>query len=336
MRAVLTTGHGGLEKIEFRDSHPDPTPAPGEALVRVRATALNFHDVFTRRGMPGVKIRLPVVVGSDIAGTVATVGDDVDSEWVGRNVLVDPVLRSGDRVGMIGETIDGGRAELVAVPADSLIAVPDGVALEDAAALPLAYGTAYRMLRERGRIAAGERVLVLGASGGVGVACVQLAKLFGADVVACASSSRKLERLREIGADHVVDYVQEPFVDAIRRIYGKPRITGSGGVDVAVNFTGGDTLADTQKCVRLRGRILCCGATAGYELTLDARYWWTFEHTMIGSDGWERQDLVELLELVATGRLHPVIDRVMPLHEAAEAERMLEGREVFGKLLLAP
>src|SRR5580700_11007900 len=332
MRAVLTTAHGGPEVLQLRNDHPTPIAAPGEVLVRVAATAVNYHDIFTRRGMPGVKIRLPVITGSDIAGTVESLGEGVTPRWLGARVLVDPVMRGGDRVGMLGETVDGGRAEFVAVHESMLIDIPPQVSLEQAAALPLAYGTAYRMLITRGGVKAGERVMVLGASGGVGVACVQLAQMLGAEVLAFASSDAKMRRLAEIGARHVANYVDKPFFDTVKEIYGKPRITGSGGVDVAVNFTGGDTLPATQKCVNLNGRILCCGATAGFDLTLDARYWWTYEHTLIGSNGWQKEDLKILLDLVADGRLVPVIDKVLPLEETAEGERLLEDREVVGKV----
>ena len=335
MRAVLTVAHGGREGLQLRWDVPNPQPADGEVLVQVAATSVNYHDIFTRRGMPGVRITLPVIVGSDIAGTVVAAGPGADASWVGKRVLIDPVLR-GERFGMLGETLPGGRAEQIAVSQSMLIELPQGVSLEQAACLPLAYGTAYRMLITRGRVVAGERVLILGASGGVGVACVQLAKMLGAEVIACSGSESKLQRLREIGADHVVNYEQRPFVDAVKEIYGKPRITGSGGVDVAVNFTGGDTLPPTQKCVKLGGRILCCGATAGYNLQLDARYWWTFEQTLIGSDGWMKEDLQSLLDLIAARRVSPVIDRVLPLEETAEGERLLEEREVFGKVIIKP
>jgi alcohol dehydrogenase len=160
--------------------------------------------------------------------------------------------------------------------------------------------------------------------------------MVGAEVLAFASSDGKLRRLSEIGASHVANYAEKPFFDTVKEIYGKPRMTGGGGVDVAVNFTGGDTLPATQKCVKTNGRILCCGATAGFNLTLDARYWWTFEQTLIGSDGWLYDDLRILLDLVAGTRLTPVIDRVLPLEETAEAERLLEDREVVGKVLLKP
>jgi alcohol dehydrogenase len=336
MRAVLTVAHGGRENLQLRTDFPEPRLADDQVLVQVAATSVNFHDIFTRRGMPGVKIALPVIVGSDIAGTVIAAGPAADRSWIGKRVLLDPVLRDGKHFGMLGETFDGGRAELIAVAPSALVEIPDGVTFEQAASLPLAYGTAYRMMILRGGVKRGERVLILGASGGVGVACVQFAKMVGAEVVACASSAEKLRRLREIGADHVVNYIEKPFADAVKEIYGKPRVTGTGGVDVAVNFTGGDTMVPTQKCVKVGGRILCCGATAGFDLQLDARYWWTFEQTLIGSNGWGKEDLGTVLGLIASGKLSPVIDKVLPLEETAEAERLLEDREVFGKVVIKP
>jgi alcohol dehydrogenase len=333
---MLTTAHGGRDVLHLRTDYPEPAPKDDEVLVRVAATAVNFHDIFTRRGMPGVKISLPVITGSDVAGAVLAAGAAADPRWVGKSVLIDPVMRGGSKIGMIGETCDGGRAELICVPQSMLVEIPAGVNVEAAAALPLAYGTAYRMMKVRGAVKAGERVLILGASGGVGVACVQIAKMVGAEVVACASSASKMQRLKELGADHVVNYSETPIADAVKSIYGKPRVTGTGGVDVAVNFTGGDTLAATQRCVGLGGRILTCGATAGYDVSIDARYWWSFEHTMIGSDGWQTEDLRALLDWVASGHLQPVIDRVLPLEQTAEAERLLEDREVVGKVLIRP
>src|SRR5215469_9887481 len=193
MKAVLTIAHGGRENLRVRDV-PAPVPQREELLLQVAATAVNHHDIFTRRGMPGVKIPLPVIVGSDIAGTVVAAGAGADRSWIGRRVLVDPLLRRGERFEMLGETLPGGRAELVAAAQSMLIEIPQGVSFEQAASLPLAYGAAYRMLVARGGLRAGERVLILGASGGVGVACVQLAKWVGAEVVACASRAPKLQR----------------------------------------------------------------------------------------------------------------------------------------------
>jgi alcohol dehydrogenase len=336
MKAVLTVGHGARDRLQLDENFPDPQAARDEVVLRVAATAVNFHDIFTRRGMPGIRIPLPVIVGSDIAGEVVAVGADVHAWKPGDRVLVDPVFRDGQRTGMIGETTHGGRAELIAVPAAQLIAVPPEVSLEDAASLPLAYGTAYRMLVTQGQLLRGEKILILGASGGVGVACVQIAKLLGAEILAGTSSPAKLRALAALGADHVIDYSKEGVVDAVKRIYGKPRVTGAGGVDVAVNFTGGDTWRDTQRTVTHGGRILTCGATAGFEVVTDARYLWTFEHRYIGSNGWSVADLEALLGLIRDGRLKPVIDRVLPLAEAAEGERLLEEREVIGKVLLKP
>jgi alcohol dehydrogenase len=336
MRAVVTLAHGGREQLQYTTSYTDPLPARGEVRLRIAACAVNYHDIFTRRGMPGITVPLPVIVGSDIAGIVEMLGDDVTKWRVGDRVLIDPVLRGAGRYGMIGEVCDGGRAELIAVPASQLVRVPDVVSLHQAASLPLAYGTAYRMMYARGRVTAGERVLVLGASGGVGVACVQLAKLAGAEVIACASTDDKLQRLKAVGADHVINYVENPFADAVRQRFGKPRISGGGGVDVVVNFTGGDTWEPSQRCVRVGGRILTCGATAGYAVSTDMRYLWTYEQEMIGSNGWSTDDLSSLLELIALGQLDPVIDRTFSLEDTAEAERLLEDREVLGKVLITP
>ena len=336
MRAAITQAHGDRSQLRYVADYPDPTAGPDEVVLRVAASAVNYHDIVTRRGMPGITIPLPVIVGSDISGTVVSLGGDVGTWQVGDRVLLDPVLRGEGRFGMIGEVFDGGRAELVKVPAAQLTRVPDGVSLDDAAALPLAYGTARRMLYTNGRLARGEKVLILGASGGVGVACVQLAKLAGAEVIACASSRTKIERLQALGADHVIDYVEEPFEQAVRRIYGKPRVKGGGGVDLAINFTGGDTWTPTQKCIRAGGRILTCGATAGFDVHTDLRYLWTFEQQLIGSNGWAMEDLDDLLARIAAGQFRPVIDKVLPLEEVAEAERLLEDREVFGKVVLKP
>lgn len=335
MRAAITVGHGERDQIRIVDDWKDPVAGEGNVVVDIAACAVNFHDIFTRRGMPGIKIPLPVVVGSDMAGTIGSVGPGVAGWSVGDRVLIDPIAHDG-QTGMLGETADGGRAERIAVGAGHLIHVPDTVTLEQAASLPLAYGTAHRMMITQGRIKAGEKVLVLGASGGVGAACVQLAKMTGCEVIACASSDSKLERLKAIGADHGINYAAGSILEQVKALYGKPKVYGGGGVDVLVNFTGGDTMKESQRCLTLGGRMLTCGATAGYDVGIDMRFLWTFEHLMIGSNGWSRDDLVALLDLIAAGKLDPVIDKILPLEETAEAERMLEEREVVGKVLIRP
>jgi alcohol dehydrogenase len=335
MRAAITVAHGDRSQIKIVNDWPEPVAGAGEVVVQVAACAVNFHDIFTRRGMPGITLKLPVVVGSDIAGTICALGPGVTDWHIGDRVLIDPVLR-GDTFGMIGETFDGGRAERVKTHVRQLIRVPDKVTLEQAASLPLAYGTAYRMMIAQGQIKAGEKVLVLGASGGVGAGCVQLAKMTGCEVTACASSDSKLARLKAIGADHGINYATGSILDGVKALYGKPKVTGGGGVNVAVNFTGGDTMKETQRCVTLGGRILTCGATAGFDVNIDMRFLWTFEHHMIGSNGWTPDDLKALMDLIAQGRLDPAIDKILPLNETAEAERMLEDREVVGKVLIKP
>lgn len=336
MRAAVIREHGGLEKIEILQDYPDPSPGQNEVRVRVGATSLNYHDIFSRRGMPGIKIPMPLISGSDIAGTIDKVGDGVEGWSVGDRVLVDPITHHTGKFGITGEVTPGGKAEYCVVGDYQLISLPESVSFEDAAALPIAYGTAKRMLFTKGNLAEGETVLILGASGGVGVACVQLAKMAGARIIVCASSDEKLIKLKQLGADYGVNYKELPFADGVGEIVGKPGIHGDGGVDVVVNFTGGDTWTPSIRCAKKSGRILTCGATVGYDVSTDLRFVWSFEQTIQGSSGWERRDLTELIELVEFGKLKPVIDRLYSIEESAEAERQLEERLVFGKILVQP
>jgi alcohol dehydrogenase len=332
---VVIREHGGLDRLVHDDGFPDPHPGPGEVVIAVRATSLNYHDVFTLRGMPGITIPMPAIMGLDVAGEVAEIGPDVEGWREGDRVLVDPIDRV--RGGLMGETIHGGLAERCRAAAHQLIRIPDAVSFAEAAALPVAYGTAHRMLVTQGRVAAGERVLILGASGGVGTGCVFLAKMAGATVVACASSEAKIKRLYELGADHVIDYARDDFMAEVHRRFGKPRRRGpDGGVDVVVNFTGGDTWVPSLRCLRRGGRLLTCGATAGFDPRTDIRYIWTFELQVLGSNGWTQEDLVTLLQMVEQRRLAPVIDHVLPLAEAREGLRLLAEREVIGKVIVAP
>ena len=336
MRAAVIRQHGGAEALIYETGYPDPHPAAGEALIRVVATSLNYHDIFTRRGMPGIKVPLPCIAGIDFAGEIVELGPDVDGWRKGDRVLVDPI----DRVtfsGLVGEMRPGGLAELCAVPAHHLVKLPDDVNFEAASCLPVAYGTALRMMATIGRIKSGERVLILGASGGVGTCCVQLAKKAGCEVIACASSREKLDRLKALGADVLIDYTKDDFVKTITARYGKPhRRTFTGGVDVVVNFTGGDTWVPSLRVLHRQGRLLTCGATAGFDPKEDIRFIWTFELQVLGSNGWMREELEDLIEMVCKHEIAPVIDRVLPLEEAGHAFHLLESREIFGKLVIKP
>lgn len=328
MRAVVLYEHGGLDKLIYESNYPDPKPGPGDVILRVRACSLNYHDVFTRRGMPGIKLNLPVIVGIDLAGDIAEIGPEVTGWKSGDRVLLDPINRVEG--GLTGEMRDGGLAEYVRVRHHQLIRLDPAVSYAAAAALPTAYGTAYRMMLRRGQIRAGEKVLILGASGGVGTAAVQIAKMIGAEVIAAAGGDDKLAKLRELGADHLVNYKTQDFSKEVWRI------TGKQGVDVVVNYTGGDTWVPSLKTLRRRGRALTCGATAGYDPKEDLRYIWVRELEIIGCNGWTKEDIATLLDYVATGRIKPVVSHVLPLSQGREAEWLLEQRAVFGKVLLVP
>jgi NADPH:quinone reductase-like Zn-dependent oxidoreductase len=334
MRALVLRTHGGLENLDVVDNHPVPQAAEGHVVIRVRASSFNYHDVFTVRGMPGIKVPLPVVIGLDMAGEIAEVGSGVTGWKVGDRVLVNPVNK---KKGLMGEMLDGGMAEYCLVAADQLVAMPAGVTFEQAASLPVAYGTAHRMLITHKTIEKGERVIVLGASGGVGTGCVILAGLLGAHVIACASSDEKLARLKAMGADEVIDYTKTDWSKWAVEKYGKPqRRSYEGGVDVVINFTGGDTWHPSLRCLKRGGKLLVCGATAGYDPKEDLRYVWSFELKIIGSNSFYDEDLKGLMELIQQGKMKPVIDKVLPLEQAREGLRLIQDREVIGKVVVTP
>jgi alcohol dehydrogenase len=334
MRALVLRQHGTRDDLAVVNDYPVPQVTEGHVVIRVRASAFNYHDVFTVRGMPGIKVPLPVIIGLDMAGEIAEVGPGVTPWKAGDRVLVNPVNR---QKGLMGEMLDGGMAEYCLVAAAQLIAIPDGVSFEQAASLPVAYGTAHRMLITHKTVAAGERVLVLGASGGVGTGCVILGKLLGAEVIACTSSPEKAQALRELGADEVIDTRAADFSKWAVEKYGKPqRRSFQGGVDVVINFTGGDTWVPSLRCLKRGGKLLVCGATAGYDPKEDLRYVWSFELKIIGSNSFYDEDLKGLMALIAAGRVKPVIDKVLPLSEAKEGLRLIEDREAIGKVVVVP
>jgi len=286
------------------------------------------------RGMPGIKVPLPMIIGLDLAGEILELGPGVSGWKPGDRVLVNPLNK---QKGLMGEMMHGGLAEKCLVATDQLIRMPDKVSFEEAASLPVAYGTAHRMLVTHATIRKGDKVLILGASGGVGTGCVLLAKMLGAEVIACASSDDKIKRLKDLGADHVINYKTTDFSKWAVEKYGKPqRRSYEGGVDVVINFTGGDTWAPTLRCVKRGGKILVCGATAGYEPKEDLRYIWSFELKVVGSNSFYDENLKALMDMIQKGTMKPVIDVVLPLERAAEGLRLIESREVFGKVVVTP
>jgi alcohol dehydrogenase len=269
-----------------------------------------------------------------MAGEISEIGRGVSGWRPGDRVLVNPVNK---QKGLMGEMLDGGMAEYCLVAADQLVAMPASVSFEEAASLPVAYGTAHRMLITHDTVRPGEKVLVLGASGGVGTGCVILAKHLGAHVIACTSSSEKMRRLRELGADEVLNVQEVDFSKWAVEKYGKPqRRSYEGGVDVVINFTGGDTWHPSLRCLKRGGKLLVCGATAGYDPKEDLRYIWSFELKVIGSNSFYDDNLRALMDLISQGRLRPVIDKVLPLEEAREGLRLIQDREVIGKVVVTP
>lgn len=325
MKAAVIEKQGGLENLVYRD-WPDPVPGHGEVLVRVRACGLNHLDIFVRRGMPGFPVPMPFISGGDVAGEIAALGPGVTGWQVGDRVALHPVTPEG----MMGEEVPGGMAEYVRIAAQNLIRLAPHVGFDVAAAVPIAFGTAIRMLFEIGRIEASDLVLVLGASGGVGVACVQLAKMIGAKVIAAAGSDEKCEELRRIGADHAINYATSDFSREAWTLSGKK------GVDVVVNYTGGDTWIPSLRALKPRGKLLTCGATAGFETANDMRFIWVRELQILGSNSYSKENIATALDHVAAGRVAPVISHRLPLSEAREAERLMEERKFIGKIVLLP
>jgi len=335
MKAIYFPEHGSIDVLRYGDVD-DPQVQPGWVKVAVTACSLNYLDIFSRRGMPGIRVELPGITGGDCAGTIAELGKGVTGWEVGQRVLVNPahIDDTSGHFEMMGETRPGAMADYCTCRADQLIPIPDSVSDEDAASLPVAYATAYRMLFTKGALKAGERVLILGASGGVGTACVLLAKMAGATVIAATGSDEKCRRLEALGADETLNYSNEGIDTYAKRMTGS--LFRGGGYDVVVNFTGGDTWVPSLKAVRRGGRLLTCGATAGYDPKTDIRFIFMAEMAILGSTGFSRADIEACLKLVEDGTLKPEVDAVFPLSQGIEAIRRIEDRAVFGKIIVKP
>lgn len=333
MKAVVYDQHGPIENLKIA-TVGDPAPGPDECLLQVEAVALNNFDPVIMRGVPGVKTPLPMTPGGGIAGKIVALGSGVPSTaWrVGDRVVVNPVQKKG----MVGETLVGGMSEMFATPAEALIKLPPAISSIDAAALPVSYSLALRMVGERGHLKAGEKVLVLSAGGGVGAACVQLALDIGCKVVACARGAAKVARLKELGAHHVIDSATQDFVEIVRGIYGKPHPRGGGGVDVLINNTGGDTWTKGFRVLTRHGRLLTSGAADRPDPQTDIRYIRSFEFNILGVNGWSSDDISELVARVASGRLKPAIHATRPFSAVRQSMQELVDRQVFGKSVLVP
>jgi NADPH:quinone reductase-like Zn-dependent oxidoreductase len=326
MRAALVTAHGGPENLRYGYA-PVPDPPQGWLRVRVLACALNMLDIFVRRGMPGVRLSLPHIPGGDVVGTVDALGEGTSGPAPGTLVLLDPDVHHK----ALGEDLPGGLAEYVIAPVPNAITLSASPA--DApryAALPIAYGTARRMLFTRAKLQPGETVVVLGAAGGVGVACIQLGAAAGARVISCSSSAAKLGRLRALGARELIDTSAGDFGSQVWEL------TGRSGADVVVDYLGAATWPQSIRATRRGGRLVTCGASTGFLAETDLRYVWTRELDILGSDGWGREDLTELIAQVRSGELQPVVHGTYPLSHIRDAVAELEDRRAVGKVVVVP
>ena len=343
MKAVRFHEHGGPEVLKYEDV-PEPKVSATEALVRVKACAMNHLDLWTRKGMPGVTVPLPHISGCDIAGEVAAVGDLAARVKVGDKIVVAPGLscmqcaaclmgrdnqcRQYEIIG--GYRMDGGFAEYVRIPEVNAIPLPASLSFEQAAAIPLVFLTAWNMLVNQARVSAGEEVLVMGAGSGVGSAAVQICKLFGARVIATAGDDAKLAKAKALGADEAINHATQDIQQEVRRL------TNKRGVDVVFEHVGASVWEKCLLSLAQGGRLVTCGATTGYELKTDARYMFMRNLHIMGAFMGSKFDTLEVFRHVAAGRLKPVLDRTFPLKEAARAHEMLEARRQFGKLVLIP
>ncbi|MCS7179059.1 MAG: zinc-binding dehydrogenase [Anaerolineae bacterium] len=343
MKALCFHEHGELDVLRYEDV-PDPQPGPGQVLVRVRACALNHLDIWVRRGWPGLKLPMPHWCGADVAGEIVAMGEGVSGWKVGQRVVVDPGIstaedeytrRGEDSVSpgyvILGEQVRGGQAEYVAVPASNLMAIPDGWDFPQAAAPILVSLTAWRMLIHRACLRAGESVLIIGAGGGVNSMAIQIAKLAGATVYALTSTEEKMARAKELGADVVLNYREDP--DWPKTLY---KLTDRRGVDVVVDNVGRATLAQSMRAVARGGRIVIVGNTSGPDAQIDIRFIFGKQISLIGSTMGSHQDFRDVMALVWAGKLKPVVDRVMPLSEGKRAFERMERGEQFGKIVLVP
>jgi NADPH:quinone reductase-like Zn-dependent oxidoreductase len=341
MSAMVLREHGGPDVLRL-EQLPIAEPGPGEVRVRVKAVALNHLDIWVRKGGPAFHLEYPHRLGSDIAGVIDAVGPGAAAE-VGAKVVVQPglscmrcaaCLAGHDNLcryyKILGENTQGGYAEYIVVPQVNLAPYPERLSFPQAAASILTNLTAWQMVVHKARVQPGDTVLVQGAGSGIGVAAIQIAKLYGARVIATASTDDKLERARALGADHVIDYTKQDFVAECKKL------TQKRGVDAVIEHVGGDVFAASIRAVKTGGRIVTCGATAGFHPAIDLRHIFFRQVEVLGSTMGSKADLLAVLGHVAAGRINPVVHEVLPLALAADAHRVLEERRAFGKVVLEP
>jgi NADPH:quinone reductase-like Zn-dependent oxidoreductase len=340
MKAVRLHEFGGPEVLRYEDV-PDPQPRKDQVMIRVKACAMNHLDIWVRKGLPGVK--LPHILGSDVAGEIVAVGEYVTGFKAGQRVLLAPmhfcnhcpkcvagIQNQCREFAVLGNGVDGGNCELIAVTAEKVIPIPDNLEFDQAASVPLVFLTAWHMLVGRANIRLGQTVLVLGASSGVGIAAIQIAKLFHARVITTAGDEKKLEKARALGADYGINHYQQKISQEVRKI------TDKEGVDIVVEHVGAATWDESVKSLKPGGTIVTCGATTGHDAAFDLRFLFSRQLAFLGSYMGTMGDLHDVLSHVFAGRLKPVVDRTFPLKDARAAHEYMEASQMFGKVVLTP
>jgi NADPH:quinone reductase-like Zn-dependent oxidoreductase len=340
MKAVRLHEFGGPEVLRYEDV-PDPQPRKDQVMIRVKACAMNHLDIWVRKGLPGVK--LPHILGSDVAGEIVAVGEYVTGFKAGQRVLLAPmhfcnhcpkcvagIQNQCREFTVLGNGVDGGNCELIAVTAEKVIPIPDNLEFDQAASVPLVFLTAWHMLVGRANIRLGQTVLVLGASSGVGIAAIQIAKLFHARVITTAGDEKKLEKARVLGADYGINHYQQKISQEVRKI------TDKEGVDIVVEHVGAATWDESVKSLKPGGTIVTCGATTGHDAAFDLRFLFSRQLASLGSYMGTMGDLHDVLSHVFAGRLKPVVDRTFPLKDARAAHEYMEASQMFGKVVLTP
>ena len=342
MKAVRYHEHGEVDVLKFENA-PDPKINADEVLVQIQACALNHIDLWLRKGLSGYKHAMPHITGSDIAGNVAEVGSLVTHVKVGERVLLSPGIGCGNchpcccglestcrEYTLFGAGINGGYAEYVKSPRYNIIPIPSQISWVEAAAVPLVFLTAWHMLVGRVRLQQGENILIIGAGSGVGSAAIQIAKLLGARVIATAGNTQKLAKAEALGADDLIDHYHQNISEEVRRL------TDKRGADVVFEHVGAEVWKACMDSLATNGRLVTCGATTGADVKIDLRALFARHRSILGSYMGSKAELLEVLKLIFSGKLHPVIDSTFPLQEAAAAQKRMEGREQFGKIILQP
>ena len=340
MKAAVVHEFGGPEVLRYEDVS-DPWPRKDQVLIRVKACAMNHLDLWVRKGI--APVRLPHILGSDIAGEIAEVGEYITGFQPGQRVLLAPMHFCNHcehcvagrqnfcrEFTVLGNLVDGGNCELIAVPAVNVIPIPDNLGFNEAASVPLVFLTAFHMLTGRASVRPGHTVLILGANSGVGVAAIQIAKLFQATVIATAGDDRKMQKARELGADYVINHYQQKIGDETRKI------TNKAGVDIVIEHVGAATWTESMKSLKLGGTVVTCGATTGPHADIDLRFLFSRQQTVLGSYMGTMGELHEVLKHVFSGKLKPVVDRTFPLQEIRAAHEHMENSQMFGKIVLNP